>query len=565
MSNFFDAFDAFDIFNTGIAEEKKEEVKETATAPAAEDKATDDAPKASEEVKVTTTPAGVPFVEDAGADIEDEDDSDTLSTSDDEEDTAANKKPAKKASASKKEVKMKGVVKVVGNGWHTTYGEQGQEYEAKAVAQALYDNGYKELAVAEIKHTATTLFVNVIDQKPSVDDVQMGDELTIELGNFRVTYKTEDFAGLSAKEISLFDVLMKFQQDNPQFAGCGLKFHNGSKVASPTFTRKATIKVEETYPVWTENGVQQMVGADIKDDTVFVSNTGTYFVATSVPKSASKVEGYSLKFASGSKEQKAVEMYHLPFSIWVENFGTTKACTNTDFGGKDVVTKEEIIRYLGNAYRIFRSPSRKFSISYDRNTAVVGVAVVSGEKGAAVKAASLSSKVVNFFDYRERLLSVKERVEETALGLFKGYEDEYDMLSLDVFEMSLPKIPGYLLDTIIKEFKRDLTKEDMVQIYYSVKSKSYYLVRPKATYDKISVRYQMTHTKDILVMSIHSHNTMPAIFSRTDDEDEIYTGLFGVIGDLDKSTISMSFRAGMEGKFKTLYYADIFTNGGEIA
>jgi hypothetical protein len=58
---------------------------------------------------------------------------------------------------------------------------------------------------------------------------------------------------------------------------------------------------------------------------------------------------------------------------------------------------------------------------------------------------------------------------------------------------------------------------------------------------------------------------MPAIFSEIDDEDEVYTGLFGVIGDLDKKTISMSFRAGMEGKFKSLYYADIFSDGGDIA
>ena len=556
-------FDAFDIFNTGIAEEtSKEEVKET-TKPAA----TEETKSAETTEEVSTTPSGIPFVEDTDttSDIEDEDDGDELTTSDDEEEKA-DKKTAKKKAPAKKEVKLKGVVKVVGNGWRTTYGEEGAAYDGKDVAQALYDAGYKEIANAEVKYTATTMYINTINQKASADDVAMGDEITIELGNFKVNYKVADFGGLTPEEISLFDVMIKFQQDNPQFAGCGLKFHSGSKVASPVFTRKATIKADATYSVWTDGGVMQMSGADIKDDTVFVSDTGTYFVVAETPKSAQSVQSYSLKFPASGKDKKAVEVYRLPFSLWVENFGTTKACTSADFGGKETVTKDEIIRYLGNAYRIFRSQSRKFSISYDRNSSVVGVAVVSGEKGAAAKAAPISAKVVNFFDYRERLFSsVKERVENTALGLFKGYEDEYDMLSLDVFEMSLPKIPAYLLDTIIKKFKQDLTREDMVQIYWSVKSKSYYLVHPTATYDKISVRYQMTHTRDILVMSIHSHNTMPARFSRVDDEDEIYTGLFGVIGDLDKPVISMSFRAGMEGKFKTLYYADIFTNGGELA
>lgn len=555
-------FDAFDIFNA-VEEPTEEAPKKEKKAKAKEVKAEEKSVSAlNEEGSTSTTPAGVPFEEDLGADIEDEDDSESLSTSDDERKDAPKKKAAPKKS--KTVDKLKGVVQVIGNGWHTTYGEEGKEYKPADVAKALYEQGYKEIAVASLKFTATTLFVNTLDAKATADDVAMGDSITIELGNFKVNYSAADFGGLTADEISVFDVAMKFQQDNPQFTGCGLKISPAAKVAVPTFTKKATIKPEETYSVWTDGGIQQYVGADIKDDDVYVSDNGTYFIATKVPKSASSVYSLQLGLAE-TKEKKAVEVYRLPFTLWVETFGTKKACTKEDFGGKDSVTKDEVIAYLGNAYRIFRSASRKFSISYDRNSSVVGVAVVSGEKGAALSAPA-SSKVVNFFDCRERLLSVRERVEETALGLFKGYENDIDMLSLDVFEMSLPKIPGYLLDTIIKEFRRDLTKENMVQIYYSVKAKSYYLVKPKATYNKVSVFYQMTHTDDILVMSIHSHNTMPAVFSRTDDEDEIYTGLFGVIGSLDKHTISMSFRAGMEGKFKTLYYADIFTNnGGECA
>jgi len=543
-------FDIFDIFNDGFSEEST----------------TDNTlhSKDSTNVSADESLTNNSLHENNNFNIEAEDDGDELSISDAEEKKVSKTKKKSAAKTSKNDI-IKGVVQVIGNGWQTTYGEAEHEYEAKDVAQALYNSGYKEIAVAELKSSKNTLYVNVVNQKASADDVQMGDVITIELGNFKVIYHSTDFPGLTEPEISLFDVVMKFQQNNPQFVGCGLKFDSGSKVASPVFSKKASIKADESYPVWTESGIQQMLGADIKDDNVYVSDTGTYFVVSNIPKNAATVYSHSLTLAKGDKEKKAVEVYRLPFTLWIENFGTNKDCTKDDFGGKESVTKDEIIRYLSNEYRFFRSQSRKYSISYDRNAAIVGVAGISGEKGVTASVTALPTNIVDFFDCKKRLSSVKERVEKTALGLFRGYEDEHDMLSLELFDMSLPKIPSYLLDTIVMRFKSNLMMEDMIQIYYSIKSKSYYLVHPEVVCDKISVRYQMTHSKDILVMSIHSHNTMPAIFSEIDDEDEVYTGLFGVIGDLDKKTISMSFRAGMEGKFKSLYYADIFSDGGDIA
>jgi PRTRC genetic system protein A len=160
----------------------------------------------------------------------------------------------------------------------------------------------------------------------------------------------------------------------------------------------------------------------------------------------------------------------------------------------------------------------------------------------------------------------KLRNEVTEIGTFTGRENVATLEVSDVdFKMRLPKIPVFLLETIVKEFKKDLSKENILLIYWSVKEHSYYLARPKAICDKISVVYEMTHTNDVLVMTVHSHNTMHAEFSETDNNDEIYTGLFGVIGDLDKQCISMSFRAGLEGSFKKLAPSDIFSTGGDVA
>ena len=560
----FSLFDAFDAF--GTQEEVKEEVKETTVV----------APAASEEKEVAETKAavnvtegGVSFEDFSAFSSDDEEDDGEDAVTDSDEEAAKDSKKSKstsKKSASTKAKKVTGPVTIVGNGWSVQLGDAGKEYAPDALLKELYEMGYKEVAIVSKKHTDKKIFLNVIDQKSSNDNFHIGDELTIELGSVRATYTPADFEGLGAKEVSLFDASIKFAQDHPEFAGCGLVFNPAAKVACPTFNTKATIEDGATYNVWYDTGIVQMLGADIKDKDVYVSDNGTCFIVEKAPKSASDIHFLALGLDDKVKATQIEEQYRLPFVLWVETFGTRKKCEASDFGGKEVVTKDEVIRYLGNVYRIFRSTTRKFSISYDRSTSTLGVAVISGEKGAAIAAPSLSSNIVSFFEARERLLSAKERVEKTALGLFKGYEDDSDMISLDSFEMALPKIPGHFLDTIIKEFRRDLTKENMVQIYYSVKSKSYYLVKPKATYNKVSVSYQMEHTNDILVISVHSHNTMPAIFSRTDDEDEVYTGLFGVIGDLDKTTISMSFRAGMEGKFKPVYFPDIFTvTGGDIA
>jgi hypothetical protein len=264
-------------------------------------------------------------------------------------------------------------------------------------------------------------------------------------------------------------------------------------------------------------------------------------------------------------------MYRLPATMFVETYGSRFLLLAEDnesiqgpkiVVGKDVIGKDDILEILKGQYRMFRSSNRQISINYDRSSSKIGVAVISGKKGAAAMAAP-RGKVVDFMSY---LASISKRVEETELGTFKGYQNDETLEVTGLsFSMKLPKIPITYLDTIIQEFRRDLSNENMVQIYWSVKENSYYLVKPRASYSKVAVHYEMTHTDDVLVMTIHSHNTMRAFWSSVDDEDEIYTGLFGVIGNLDRSTPSMLFRAGMEGCFESLSVDQLFAKGGECA
>ena len=71
--------------------------------------------------------------------------------------------------------------------------------------------------------------------------------------------------------------------------------------------------------------------------------------------------------------------------------------------------------------------------------------------------------------------------------------------------------------------------------------------------------------KFLLVMEVHSHNTMGAVFSRTDDKDEIATRLYTVIGRLDKVFPDMTTRISVGGKHLVIDPAIVFDSiGGEF-
>ena len=64
--------------------------------------------------------------------------------------------------------------------------------------------------------------------------------------------------------------------------------------------------------------------------------------------------------------------------------------------------------------------------------------------------------------------------------------------------------------------------------------------------------------KNLLVMQIHSHNTMPAFFSRDDDAGEQATKLYSVVGRLDKVFPDIKTRISVGGKFVEINPSTVF-------
>ena len=130
-------------------------------------------------------------------------------------------------------------------------------------------------------------------------------------------------------------------------------------------------------------------------------------------------------------------------------------------------------------------------------------------------------------------------VRNNQIGTFIAEADSVSLFSKvrAGFIPALPKIPYSILSEIIAFFKTFVTEksenEAMANIYWSFEEEKYRVHVPKQTVTKASVDTNLPdidEEKFLLVMEVHSHNTMGALFSRTDDKDEIATRLYTVMG-----------------------------------
>ena len=144
-------------------------------------------------------------------------------------------------------------------------------------------------------------------------------------------------------------------------------------------------------------------------------------------------------------------------------------------------------------------------------------------------------------------------VEREFPGLPKQFNG--NKLILDV-----PKIPSSVYYQI-KKFFTDISQsmgeaEAFCQVYYDLVEKRYIVHVPEQVVSKAAVNYDAINNLNnanperyILVFEIHSHNTMGAFWSGTDDSDEKDTRFFGVLGELDKEVIGEKYRTMVLGTY----------------
>ena len=499
----------------------------------------------------------------------------TVDESDDVTADTAKDKPsaaAPKTAAKKKETRVAGPVRVQGTGWTFTYGEAGKSYDPKEVLKETFNAGFKGVVNGSysIPKEKNVIYVSTVSQSGS-DDSNAAPNVTVFMARKAVKFSPEDFPGYDEDEISVLDVTEKFVELYPDFKGCALKISSG--VGSPVFDTVYALKKDSsgTVRIWSEDGIKEWTESEAalvfdKDVKLFKSETGVLFPSYQVSgKGATAIYMSAGDFGLANDTVKdVVEKYKLPFTLYLETFGQRMELTKDDFSGKEKVSSDEILDFLKPKYRAFSSGKRKIDIVYERSENIVAVALISGEKGAASIAAFPMSAITPGFARKGPAVivafpnSLTPRVENTDIGTFSGMQACDGTVTGLSFKMALPKIPARLLFMILTEFRKTREEEQMLQIYWNRKRKYYYVKRPEQVTGKASVKYFLKHSKDVLVLTVHSHNTMHAFFSSTDDNDEVYTGLFGVVGMIDQKYPEMAFRAGMEGAFKELGVEELF-------
>jgi PRTRC genetic system protein A len=160
-------------------------------------------------------------------------------------------------------------------------------------------------------------------------------------------------------------------------------------------------------------------------------------------------------------------------------------------------------------------------------------------------------------------------VRKNRLGTFTSQVEKFQVPGLiadleESWELNVPRIPAKILVQIVSFFRkihRSLNSEVFVQVFYDWEKKEYFPHVPQQTVSGASVRYTNEFEDDAgktLVFEIHSHNTMGAFFSGTDDADEKSDRFFGVVGKINQYYPEMLIRLVVGGRKQSVDVDELF-------
>lgn len=250
---------------------------------------------------------------------------------------------------------------------------------------------------------------------------------------------------------------------------------------------------------------------------------------------------------------------------WKVTYGTiTKVVTNKKDTIASFKKKIEDSKEFVNALKKAKGTEIECKVSPTITAKKKGI--MSSYKGlyASVDEAMESGKVISFVPSEDgRVFEVRN----SKMGTFIAPTEKVTSFKkVRVgFIPALPKIPYNTLSEIIAFFKSYVDKDGAVEalayIYWSFADSRYYVYVPKQIVGKARVDSslpEMDEDKFMLVMEIHSHNTMPGFFSPTDDSDEKATRLYTVVGRMDKVFPEIKTRISCGGKFVEIAPEEVF-------
>jgi PRTRC genetic system protein A len=143
-------------------------------------------------------------------------------------------------------------------------------------------------------------------------------------------------------------------------------------------------------------------------------------------------------------------------------------------------------------------------------------------------------------------------VQKNKSGYYAAKKNDYGIPTLPItkplpeafFDLTYGKIPYSILQQIVAFFRGIMEKhndaEAFIQIYWDLQDHKYVCHVPKQQVSKGSVQYDAEENlsitdknRYIFVYECHSHNSMGAFWSGTDNADEKELRVYGVFGNLD--------------------------------
>ena len=254
---------------------------------------------------------------------------------------------------------------------------------------------------------------------------------------------------------------------------------------------------------------------------------------------------------------------------WTVNYGkTTKSVSNP---GSDKVY--DIKTEIENS-KAFKEALKKAKTDADKNPECIvklfKKAQTKGEALSGIKELCLTKAEAAQTNKPIVLLPSKDgRVYEqrrNEIGCFTAPAEnvrEFEDIRAE-FKMALPKIPAHIFSKVMGFFKSisdELHYEVLVHILYDTEEKEYIIKVPKQRISHVAVNSEAEEPypeRYIHVVDFHSHNTMPAVFSETDNDDEKETRLYAVAGRFDRTFPEITVRAGCAGKFIYLPPEEVF-------
>lgn len=136
------------------------------------------------------------------------------------------------------------------------------------------------------------------------------------------------------------------------------------------------------------------------------------------------------------------------------------------------------------------------------------------------------------------------------------------------FIPTLPLIPFDLLCQVIGFFRHFMSGEQefeaMVHVYWDTNNKEYHISAPQQFVERAHISAEFNNDFDaqkyIHVANIHSHNSMPAVFSAVDDLDEQPTRVYIVIERLNQYFPEISARISNGGRYLPIQLSTIIEN-----